>query len=132
MLFRLCELLIDSSFDPTSHVPRSAPVKHGIAANGCSFISFHLLCTKTKDKGDDVSLTDTGCNCSPVAVFDHHIASNSMVPDDAPLFAFKSHKGEWSLMQREWFLARCNQIWALDGLSLVKGPVSESEGLLTS
>src|SRR5882724_10606842 len=32
---RLCELLIDSSFDPTAHVSCSAPVKCGIAANGC-------------------------------------------------------------------------------------------------
>jgi len=66
-------------------------------------------------------MTDTGCNFSPTSAFDHHIASNHAIPHDAPLFAFESGNGEWSPMKRDWFLARCNQIWALESLSSVKG-----------
>jgi len=113
--------LIDSSFDPAAHVSHSAPVKCGIATNGCAFMSIHLPHTKTKDKGDEVSMTDTGCNCSPTFTFDHHLASNSRVPADMPLFAFETGEGEWSPMRWDWFLARCNQVWALEKLSLVKG-----------
>jgi len=113
--------LIDSSFNPTTHISHSAPFKCEIATNGCAFTSIHLPHTKTKDKGNKISMTDTGCNCSPTFTFDHHLTSNHCVPADAPLFAFETGEGEWSPMRWDWFLVRCNQVWALENLSSVKG-----------
>src|SRR5882672_6399967 len=74
-----------------------------------------------QNQGEGRSMTDTRCNCSPTSAFDHHIASNHAIPHDAPLFAFESGNGEWSPMKRDWFLARCNQVWVLESLSSVKG-----------
>jgi len=118
---RLCELLIDTDFDPIAHVSRSAPFKCGVASNGSRFISLHLPHTKTKENGDDISMTDTGCNCSPITTFEHHLASNAAVPSSAPMFAFETGEDTWSPMRHSWFLARCNEIWALEGLVSIKG-----------
>src|SRR5882724_3032356 len=66
-------------------------------------------------------MTDTCCNCSPMAAFDHHLESNSSIPSSAPMFAFKRGKGTWSPMRRSWFLAWCNEIWPREGLVSAKG-----------
>jgi len=51
---RLCKLLIDSSFNPSSQVSCSLAVKHGTASNSSVYISIHLPHTKTKENRDDV------------------------------------------------------------------------------
>ena len=109
---RLCELLIDTTFDPASHVSQSTLIKHGVAANSSAFTSFHLPCTKTKEDGDDVRMTDTHCDCSLSFAFNHHLSSNSSVPGNSPLFTFETEMGGWSPMRHNWFLARCNEVWA--------------------
>ena len=54
---------------------------------------------KDKPDGDDICMTNTLCNCSPTYTFDHHLWSNSVVPGDAPLFAFET--GIWHLVAYE-------------------------------
>jgi len=92
-----------------------------MATNESAYISLHLPRMKTKENGDDLSMTDTQCNCSPTSTFDHHLASNSAMPPSVPLFAFKTGVGTWSPMRHEWFLAHCDKIWKGEGMSSVKG-----------
>src|SRR5882724_672058 len=84
-------------------------------------MKFHIPCMKTKEKGDDISLTNTLCDCSPTFTLDHHLRSNAAVPGAALIFAFETGGGTWAPMKRMWFLTWCNTIWACEGLSLVKG-----------
>jgi len=67
-----------------------------------------FLTHKTKENGDDISITDTGCNCSPITAFEHHLASNTLLPPSAPMFAFEMGEDTWSPMRRSWFLAWCH------------------------
>jgi len=120
-VYRLCELLIDSKFDSSSHVSRCTIVKRGIASNNVAFTNFHIPRSKTKHDGEDICMTDTSCNSSPVTAFDHHLSSNSAIPPDAPLFAFETGPTSWSPMTRTLFLNRCDEIWSREGLSSVKG-----------
>jgi len=66
-------------------------------------------------------MTDTGCDCSPTAAFDHHLALNLAIPGNAPLISYESGNGDWSPMRHDWFLARCDQIWVHENLCSVKG-----------
>ena len=120
-LHRLCELLIEMDFDPLSHVSCSAAFKCGVASNGSPFILLHLLRTKMKENSDNVSMTDTHCNCSPVAAINHHLESNSSVPSSAPMFTFEMGEGMWSPMRCSWFLVWCNEVWAHEELISIKG-----------
>jgi len=52
---RLCELVIDATFNPASHVSQSTLIKHGVTANSSAFTLFHLPHTKIKEDGSDVS-----------------------------------------------------------------------------
>src|SRR5882724_5967595 len=119
--YRLCELLIDSNFDLSSHVSHSVSIKHRLASNGSPFISLHLPRSKMKENGDELIMTDTQCNCSPTSAFDHHLASNLSLPPSAPLFAFETSEGTWSAMKHKWFLMHCNKIWKQEGLDSIKG-----------
>ena len=65
-------------------------------------------------------MSNSTCNYSATAAFEHHITSNSAVPTTAPLFAFETSEGSWAPMKRTWFIDRCNEVWA-EGLSSVKG-----------
>ena len=103
------------------HVSRSTSIKRGIASKDIPYTKFHIPHTKTKEKGDDISLTDTLCDCSPTFTLDHHLRSNAAIPSVAPLFAFETGNGTWAPMKCTWFLAQCNTIWACKGLSSVKG-----------
>jgi len=73
-------------------------IGHSIAANGIKFLNFYLPCTKTKEKGKDINITNSTCQCSATTSFEHHLSSNQLIPDTAPLFAFKTGNGMWSLM----------------------------------
>jgi len=97
------------------------PIKCGIAANGLKYMNFHLPHNKTKEKGEDVNITDSMCQCSATMAFEHHLSSNISIPNSALLFAFETGDSKWSPMRWVWFQARCNEIWAADGLSAVKG-----------
>jgi len=114
-------LLIDSKFDLTTHISRSAIVKCGTASNNITFTNFHIPRSKTKHEGDDICMTDTLCNCSPVTAFDHHLSSNDSIPPHAPLFAYESSVNTWAPLTHKLFLKHCSEIWCREGLGSVKG-----------
>jgi len=76
---------------------------------------------KTKEKGDEVNITDSTCSCSATSALEHHLSSNTSIPETAPLFTFELADGQWAPMKCTWFLARCNAVWEKDGLSSIKG-----------
>ena len=115
------EPLINSTFDPECHVARSTSIKHGVALNKCSYNILHIPCSTTKPNGDSIHITDSGCSCSVIIVLDHHFASNTSIPGEAPLFAFKIANGSWAPLHRVWFLDRCREIWSVTGLNNVLG-----------
>jgi len=78
--------------------------------NNLSFTKFHIPHMKMKERGDDITLTDTLCDCSLVLALDHHLKSNTTIPDVTPLFAFETSNGSWLPMKCTWFLALCIEI----------------------
>jgi len=66
-------------------------------------------------------MSDSTCNCSATASFEHHISSNLAVPTTVPLFTFETSDGSWAQMKRTWFLDHCNEVWEKEVLSSVKG-----------
>ena len=113
-------MLIDSKFKPKIHISHSACIKCGTASNGSAFTNLTIPHTKTKPNGDDICMTDTLCDCSFTYAFNHHLRSNSAVPGDAPLFAFKMGVGTWSPMRWTWFLSHCAAVWDHVGLQSIK------------
>jgi len=47
-------------------------------------MNFHLPNTKTKEKGDEVNVTDSTCPCSATTALEHHLSSNVAIPLSAP------------------------------------------------
>jgi hypothetical protein len=117
----LGELLIDLDFLPEKHVSHSCSITHAVASSGVPYSSFFLPRTKTKPRGDTVSLTHTSCPCSPTIAFQHHLRSNASIPATAPLFSFETTDGSWSPLKHTWFLSRCNAVWKADGLEHIQG-----------
>jgi hypothetical protein len=120
---RLGELLVSSadSFDPSRNVTRGCPKKRGTASNNHKFIGFKVPWTKTKQSaGDWINSTETFDGVDAVSALEHHLAVNSSVPDDAPLFAYTTHSG-WSHLTRSDFMNRCNEIWLAAGMGALNG-----------
>jgi len=66
-------------------------------------------------------MSNSTCECSTISAFEHHLLSNTNIPNSSPLFAFETADGSWAPMKRMWFLDWCNEVWEKEGLSLVKG-----------
>jgi len=80
----------------------------------------HLPNTKTKGRdGDDIYLIDCPLLSSPITAFEHHLASNPLVLDTTPLFAWKMAEGGWCPMTKGWFMDRCRMVWKEEGLDLL-------------
>ncbi|KAK0467798.1 DNA breaking-rejoining enzyme [Desarmillaria tabescens] len=121
---RLGEILLasPSQFDPTRNVLRRSPRTTGTAANNHSWISIFIPYTKTKKyQGDWVTLTSAADPTDPLSAIQHHLDVNSDIPDDAPLFAFRSGETAWTALDRKKFMTRCNSIWEAEGLQTVLG-----------
>jgi len=93
----------------------------GTATNGTKYVNFLVPHMKTDSKGADIYMSDSTCNCSVTITFEHHLTSNTNILPSAPLFMFEKSDGPWDLMRRAWFLDRCNEVWAKENLTLVKG-----------
>ena len=113
--------MIDMLFDPKAHVTCSTTINHGLTSNNGSFCNFKILHSKTKYKGDIISIMNSNCVCSPIVAFDHHLKSNANILPDAPLFAFETSSGSWAPMKWKWFLDHCNEIWSKHDFGSVKG-----------
>jgi len=66
-------------------------------------------------------MSNSTCECSTISAFEHHLLSNTNIPNSSPLFAFETADGSWAPMIRTWFLECCNEVWEKEGLSSVKG-----------
>jgi len=92
----------------------------------CRFqwVKIHQLwCTTHEDKpeGDTINISDSKWECSTTNAFEHQQASNTILPPNAPLFAFETMDRSWSLLKWSWFLNLCNEIWCKEGMSSIKG-----------
>lgn len=63
-------------------------------------------------------ITDMDDPTSSIPAVKHHLSANANIPGDAPFFAFEtnSNSSGWAPMTRDWFLARCSEIWIEAGL----------------
>src|SRR5882724_9101041 len=114
---RLGELLLDTTYDSKAHVSHSTAITCGTSSNSTKFINFDIPCTKTKADSNRINISDSTCVTSPILAFEHHLAANTNVPMNAPLFAFEMAENSWSPMKCTWFLDRCNEIWHEEGIS---------------
>jgi len=120
----LSELLITSchSFDLQSKVSCSCLKTCSIAKFGQHFSMLHLPKTKTNgQEGDDIYLIDCPLLFNQVNAFEHHLASSLMIPDDAPLFVWKSTNGSWCPMMKNWFMSHCKTAWKKEGVDMLDG-----------
>jgi len=46
---------------------------------------------------------------SPINVFEDHLASSLLVPEDAPLFAWQTADSGRGLMMKPWFMDQCRK-----------------------
>ncbi|KAH9946883.1 DNA breaking-rejoining enzyme [Amylocystis lapponica] len=122
---RLGELVVPSTgkFDPERHVARSATVRFRSLPDGSEYAVFHVPWSKTtKQLGVDVIITEHRDPTSAVVALRHHLQANAAVPPSAPFFAFESTDAQgWSPMTRDWFIRRCNGVWAAEGLGELTG-----------
>jgi len=82
----------------------------------------HLPKTKTKgQEGDDIYLMDCSLLSNPINAFEHHLTSNPLVLDGAPLFSWQTANGGWCPMKKGWFMDRCRGIWEKESLDLLDG-----------
>ncbi|KAG1734051.1 uncharacterized protein EDB91DRAFT_1299200 [Suillus paluster] len=104
------------------HITHSTSIRHRSLPNQVPFIVFHLPWMKTTHgDGADIVASKIDNLTNPVSALNHHLAANSNVPPDAPLFAYETAGRSWASMTRPWFLARCNQIWKGAGLLELTG-----------
>jgi len=54
-------------------------------------------------------------------MFEHHLASSPLVPDDVPLFAWQTSNEGWCPMTKYWFMGWCRAVWQKEGLDLLDG-----------
>lgn len=120
---RLGELLPPSatSFDSHKHVSRSSRLTRGITRDGTAFATLHIPFSKTTgNEGADIAITESPDPTSPLAALDFHLQVNTGIPDSAPFFSFKE-ESSWAPLTKEWFMARCNEVWEKAGLTVIGG-----------
>ena len=109
-------------FDPTIHVPCSTPIKSGTAREGRDFVAVHIPYSKTRKAcGDDIQLIDIDHITNPITAFKNHMDRNPGIPNNAPLFAFRTADLGWAPMTKLWFMERCNEVWKTAGMESLAG-----------
>lgn len=120
---RLGELAVKSTakIDPSLHVHRGCNKGSGMTRNGGRYENFDVPRTKTSPSPVTFSITHyPGEPTCPGRCFLNHLRINGTVPPEAPLFAYITADG-WSPLTADWFMNRCNEIWAKAGLSRITG-----------
>ncbi|EJD45937.1 hypothetical protein AURDEDRAFT_63828 [Auricularia subglabra TFB-10046 SS5] len=120
---RLGELVTPAPnlFDPSRHAARPATLQRKRTTQDVVYASFRLPWSKaTGTGGAEVVLTAHDKLC-PLEAVEHHLAVNKDVPQDAPLFAWKTADGGWAPLTRDWFLGRCQEVWKSRGLDAAQG-----------
>jgi len=79
---------------------------------------FRLTFSKDKEKGldgEDIYLIHYPLLSNLINAFEHHLASNPLVPNNVPLFAWQTMDGSWCPMTKDWFMGKCTEIWKRKG-----------------
>lgn len=123
---RLCELMppTPTAFDPSRHVAKGADLKYKTLPACGEFATLPIPFTKTTTtRGALLTFPAVEDHTAPVPAIKHHRQVNASVPDDAPFFAYATNEDPrgWAPMNREWFMARCNEVWAAAGLQTLTG-----------
>ncbi|KAF8220543.1 hypothetical protein L208DRAFT_1333183 [Tricholoma matsutake] len=117
----LGKLLVPSQnlFNPAKHMSRDVlPILH----NGMEHATFHIPWTKTTAAvGADISVTACIHVTCPLLALRHHLSTNSLVPNTAPLFTFETADGGWAPMKKPWFIDHCNMVWVATGFPQMPG-----------
>ncbi|KAF8220626.1 hypothetical protein L208DRAFT_1332782, partial [Tricholoma matsutake] len=71
--------------------------------------------------GADISVTAHNHVTCPLSALHHHLSANLLVPNSAPLFAFKTADGSWAPMTKLWFIDHCNAVWVAAGFPQMPG-----------
>jgi hypothetical protein len=125
LILRLGELLIPSLnlFDPAKHIARTMlPIKGCTLPDGVTYATFHIPWTKaTAQEGADISVTSCNHVCCPIMALQHHLSANTLIPNTAPLFSFKTANGGWAPMTKPWFMSCCNNVWVAAGFPDMPG-----------
>ncbi|KAJ7625028.1 hypothetical protein DFH06DRAFT_746068 [Mycena polygramma] len=118
---RLGELLpiSSTSFDPTRFATREN-VSFGTDNHGIHFYDIKAPWTKTTGFEGASLLVSEQAELDPISTMHHHLVINRAVPDSSPLFSFQTAKG-WSVLTKDLFLTRCNEIWTDSGLPCMTG-----------
>ncbi|KAJ7668534.1 hypothetical protein DFH06DRAFT_1038988, partial [Mycena polygramma] len=118
---RLGELLpiSSTSFDPTRFATREN-VSFGTDNHGIHFYDIKAPWTKTTGFEGASLLVSEQAELDPISTMHHHLVINRAVPDSSPLFSFQTAKG-WSVLTKDLFLTRCNEIWTDSSLPCMTG-----------
>lgn len=122
--FGVCRLgvfcMLSANFERAKFATRE-DIHFATDPNGNDYFSVDAPWTKTDGfKGARILISRQERVCDPVNAAVHHMVINGGLPDSAPLFSFKTATG-WAPLQKEWFMNRCNAIWAANGLTRVTG-----------
>jgi len=118
---QLGDVCIDALFDPLKHVSHSSQKTSGMTLSGIKYHSFWAPSTKTSPMGEEIRWMDSQCLCSSKWAFQNHLTINWFIPQMAQLLAFKTTLGSFAPIRKCWFLAWCNEIWAMKGFSSLTG-----------
>lgn len=119
---RLGEVLGSSKtkHDP-SVLPSRSSLGPSVSPNGSR--ELFLPSTKTHQRsGERVIITAQRDPVNPIAALRAHLDLSRHLPDSAHLFAYVDKRtGDIRCLTKDCFLARCNEIWARNGIGRVTG-----------
>ncbi|KAF9505558.1 hypothetical protein BS47DRAFT_1367998 [Hydnum rufescens UP504] len=120
-LARLGEITVTSlkPIDPTQNVQRKALLTWN-EDFGVKSITVRLPWTKTSQWGTNLILTYEEELSCPFRALQQHLSTNRDLPDEAPLFAFRTLEG-WELMVKQVLMHQLHGIWTTKGLLLPSG-----------
>ncbi len=123
LINRLGEILVDSpgKYRQDRHVSRGTLVHYRCIPNGVNYAILHIPWTKTTGQvGAEVVLTQIRGLLDPVTAIKHHQTINTAAPKTAPFFSYDTDGG-WTILTKDRFLARCNEVWAQGGHETMSG-----------
>lgn len=108
---RLGELMASSRTDAsTSSRPSRRDLSTKSPYRHSSSYALFLPQTKTKRRGDSITLVSQIGSSDPLSLLRNHLQVNDL-PPSSPLFAYLTSHGSYSLTKRQ-FIDRCNDIWS--------------------
>ncbi|KAF9512328.1 hypothetical protein BS47DRAFT_1383040 [Hydnum rufescens UP504] len=118
---RLGEVTVSSAkaIDPTRNVLWKA-LMNWRNDSGVQSVTIRLPWMKTSHRGADLILTYEDEFSCPFRALQQHLSTNRDLPDEAPLFAFRTADG-WEPVVKHILMRRLHEIWSARGLFLPSG-----------